>query len=132
MFNFDYIIKIDIKENNLKWPKLPDQSYRRLIIGASGSRKTNASLNLVNDEPDIEKSYLYAEDPYKTKYQLLINKRESTWLKNLNDTKAFIEYSNDMGDIYKNIEEYNSNKKRKVLFFMMWWLICFVIKNLIQ
>ena len=78
MFNFDYIIKIDIKENNLKWPKLPDQSYRRLIIGASGSRKTNASLNLVNHEPDIEKSYLYAEDPYKAKYQLLINKREST------------------------------------------------------
>ena len=78
MFNFDYIIKIDIKENNPKWPKLPDQSYRRLIIGASGSRKTNASLNLVNHEPDIEKSYLYAEDPYKTKYQLLINKREST------------------------------------------------------
>ena len=123
MFNFDYIIKIDIKENNLKWPKLPDQSYRRLIIGASGSRKTNASLNLVNDEPDIEKSYLYAEDPYKTKYQLLINKRESTWLKNLNDTKAFIEYSNDMGDIYKNIEEKNPNKKRKST-ISIWWYDC--------
>ena len=123
MFNFDYIIKIDIKENNLKWPKLPDQSYRRLIIGASGSRKTNASLNLVNHEPDIEKSYLYAEDPYKTKYQLLINKRESTWLKNLNDTKAFIEYSNDMGDIYKNIEEKNPNKKRKST-ISIWWYDC--------
>ena len=123
MFNFDYIIKKDIKENNLKWPKLPDQSYRRLIIGASGSRKTNASLNLVNHEPDIEKSYLYAEDPYKTKYQLLINKRESTWLKNLNDTKAFIEYSNDMGDIYKNIEEKNPNKKRKST-ISIWWYDC--------
>ena len=123
MFNFDYIIKIDIKENNLKWPKLPDQSYRRLIIGASGSRKTNASLNLVNHEPDIEKSYLYAEDPYKTKYQLLINKRESTWLKNLNDTKAFTEYSNDMGDIYKNIEEKNPNKKRKRT-ISIWWYDC--------
>ena len=123
MFNFDYIIKKDIKENNLKWPKLPDQSYRRLIIGASGSRKTNASLNLVNHEPDIEKGYLYAEDPYKTKYQLLINKRESTWLKNLNDTKAFIEYSNDMGDIYKNIEEKNPNKKRKST-ISIWWYDC--------
>ena len=123
MFNFDYIIKKDIKENNLKCPKLPDQSYRRLIIGASGSRKTNASLNLVNHEPDIEKSYLYAEDPYKTKYQLLINKRESTWLKNLNDTKAFIEYSNDMGDIYKNIEEKNPNKKIKST-ISIWWYDC--------
>ena len=76
--NKEKIKRSNIKKHNLKWPKLPDQSYRRLIIGASGSRKTNASLNLVNHEPDIEKSYLYAEDPYKTKYQLLINKREST------------------------------------------------------
>ena len=58
--------------------------------------------------------YLYAKDPYETKYQLLINKRESTGLKYLNDSKAFIEYSNNMGDIYKNIEEYNPNEKRKI------------------
>ena len=50
-----------------------------------------------------------------SKYWLLINKRESTGLKYLNDSKAFIEYSNDMDDIYKNIEEYNPNKKRKIL-----------------
>ena len=49
------------------------------------------------------------------KYQLLINKRESTGLKYLNDSKAFIEFSNDMDDIYKNIEEYNPNKKQKIL-----------------
>ena len=58
--------------------------------------------------------YLYAKDPYETKYQLLINKRESTGLKYLNDSKAFIEYSNNMDDIYKNIEEYNPNEKRKI------------------
>ena len=46
---------------------------------------------------------------------MLINKRESTGLKYLNDSKAFIEYSNDMGDIYKNIENYDPNKKRKIL-----------------
>ena len=46
---------------------------------------------------------------------MLINKRESTGLKYFNDSKAFIEYSNDMDDIYKNIEEYNSNKKQKIL-----------------
>ena len=56
-------------------------------------------LNLINNEPVIYKIYLYAKDPYEAKYQLLINKRESTGLKYLNDSKAFIEYSNDMGDI---------------------------------
>ena len=54
------------------------------------------------------------KDPYEAKYQFLINKRESTALKHFNDSKAFIEYSNDMDDINKNIEEYNPNKKRKI------------------
>ena len=69
-------------------------------------------LNQTSPEPDIDKIYLYAKDPYEEKYQLLINKRESTGLKYLNDWKVFIEYPND---IYKNIEEYNPNKKRKIL-----------------
>ena len=47
--------------------------------------------------------------------QMLISKRESTVLKHLNDSKAFIEYSNDMDDICENIEEYNPNKKQKIL-----------------
>ena len=46
---------------------------------------------------------------------MLINKKESTGLKYLNDSKAFIKFSNDRGDIYENIEEYNSNKQRKLL-----------------
>ena len=66
-------------------------------------------LNLINNEPDIDKIYLYA----KAEYKLLINKRESAGLKCLNDSKAFIEYSNDMDDIYKNIEDYNPNKNEK-------------------
>ena len=85
------------------------------MVGGSGSGKTNALLNLINHEPDIDKIYLYAKDPYEAKYQLLINKRESTGLKYFNDSKAFIEYSNDMDDVYKNIEEYNPNKKRRLL-----------------
>ena len=59
--------------------------------------------------------YSYAKDPYEAKYQSLINKRENTGVKYLNDPKAFIECSNDMDNIYENIEEYNPNKKRKVL-----------------
>ena len=86
-----------------------------MIIGGSGSAKTNALLNLINHEPDIYKIYLYTKDPYEAKYQLLINKRESTGLKYFNDPKTFIEYLNDMDDIYKIIEEYNPNKKGKIL-----------------
>ena len=66
-------------------------------------------LNLISHESNIEKIYLYAKDPYQAKYQLLINKRESTGL------KAFIEYSNDMDNNYKNIEEYNPKKYPKIL-----------------
>ena len=72
-------------------------------------------LNPTNHEPNTDKMFLYAKDEYEAKYQLLISKRESKVLKYLNDSKAFIEYSNDMDDIYKNIEEYNSNKKQKIL-----------------
>ena len=89
--------------------------HRILIIGGSGSRKANALLNLINNQPDIDKIYLYVKDPYEAKYQFLINKRKSTGLKHFNDPKAFIEHSNDMQDVYKNIEQYNIGKKRKIL-----------------
>ena len=73
-------------------------------------QKTNALLNLINREQDIDKTYLCAKDTYKLKYQFLINKRESTALNLLNDSKNFIEDSNNLDDIYKKIEEYNPNK----------------------
>ena len=72
-------------------------------------------MNLINNQPDIDKIYLYAKDPYEAKYQYLISKREKVGLNHFNDPKAFIEYSNDMQDVYKNIEDYNPIKKRKVL-----------------
>ena len=109
MFNFHYITKEAIKEHNPKWPEIPDHLYKILITGDSGSGKTSALLNLINHESDIDKIYLHAKDPYKAKYQFLISKRESTGLKYFNDSRAFIEYSSDMDDIYKNIEEYNPN-----------------------
>ena len=115
MFNFDYISKEDVKEHNPNRPEIPGHLHRILIIGSSGSGNTNAFLNLINHEPDIDKMYLYAKDPYEAKDQLLINKIESTGLKYFNDTKSFIEYSNDIDNVYKNIEEYNPNKKRKIL-----------------
>ena len=98
-------------ENKLKynpdWPYIPDHPYRILIIGSSGSGKTNTLLNLINNQPDIDKIYLYAKNIYEPKYHFLINKRESTGLKHFNDPKAFVEYSNDMQDVYNNINYYN-------------------------
>ena len=72
-------------------------------------------MNSINSQPDTDKIYLYAKDPYEAKYQFLINKSESTGLKHFNDPKAFIECSNDMQDVYKNIDEYNTDKERKIL-----------------
>ena len=115
MFNFDYITKVDLKGHNPNWPEIFDHPYRILITGGSGSGKTNVLLNLINHEPGIGKVYLSARDPSEAKYQLLINKRESSGLKYLNDSKVFIAYSNDMDDIYKNIEGQNPNKKWNIL-----------------
>ena len=115
MINFDDVTKENIKEHNPNWPQIPDHPYRILIIGGSGSGKINSLFNLINNRPDIGKVYLYAKDPHKSKYQILIKKRDDIETKHFNDSKAFIEYSNGMDDIYKNIEKYNPNKKRKIL-----------------
>ena len=107
MINFDNYANENKTEHNLKWPYIPDHPYRILIIEDSGFGKTNTLLNLINSQPDIDKIYMCAKDSYKAKCQFLINKRESRGLKHLNDPKDFIEYSNDMQDVCKNIERYN-------------------------
>ena len=66
--NFDSVTKENIKENNPSWPKIPDHPYIILMIGGSGSGKTNSWFNLINEEPDIDKIYLYAKDPFEAKY----------------------------------------------------------------
>ena len=78
MINFNNYENENKTEHNSKWLYIPDHLYRILIIGGSGSGKTNALLNVINNQPDIDKMYLYAKDPYEKKYQFLINKREST------------------------------------------------------
>ena len=106
MINFDDYTNENKAKNNSKWPYIPDHPYRILIIGGSESRKTNALLNLINNQPDIDKIYLYAKDPYEAKYKYIIKKNRKH---RINDPKAaFIEYSNDMQDICKNINELNS------------------------
>ena len=63
----------------------------------------------------IKYIYIFAKDPYEAKYQYLIKKREKVGLNHFNDPKAFIEYSNDMQDVYKNIQDYNPGEKRKII-----------------
>ena len=95
MINFDNYTNENNTQYNSMRPYIPDHPYRILIIGGSGSEKINELLNLINNQPDIDKIYLYAKDLYEAKYQFLINKRESIGLKHFNNPKAFI-YSNDM------------------------------------
>ena len=98
MINFDDYAN-ENKKHNSKWPYIPVHPYRILIIGGSGSGKTNALLNLINNQPDIDKIYLYAKDPYEAKYQYLIKIREKAGIDHHNDPIAYIEYSNDMRDV---------------------------------
>ena len=100
--------------HNKSWSCIPVHPYRILIIGGSGSGKTNSLLNLILNQPDIDKIYLYAKDPYEAKYQYLINKRESLGINHFNNPKAFSEYSNDMHDVYKNNDDYNPDKENKI------------------
>ena len=72
-------------------------------------------LNLINEQKDIDKIYLYAKDLSELKYEHLIKNRENAGIKHLNDSKAFIECSNTMNDVYENIDDYNLKRKRKVL-----------------
>ena len=86
------------------------------IIVQSGSGKTNALLNIIQQDNNIiDKIYLYAKDLEEAKYQLFIKKHENAGIKHLNDPKAFIEYSNTIDDVYSNIDDYDAKRKRKML-----------------
>ena len=115
MINLDSITNKNNKKHNEKWLYIPDHPYKILIIGDSGSGKTNTLLNLINEQNNIDKIYLYARDLNKPKYKLLIKKRKVAGIKHLNDPNAFIECSNTMDDVYENIHDYNSSRKRKTL-----------------
>ena len=92
---------------------IPDNPYRIIIIGGSGSGKTNALINLINEQNDIDKIYLYERDLSEPKYEYLIKKRGDAGIKHLNNPNVFIKCSNTIDDAYENINDYNSIKKKK-------------------
>ena len=112
MLNLDNIVsnKNVNKDNN--WP------FRMLIIELSGSGKTNTLLHLIqnlNKTTPVDQIYLYAKDLTKPKYEFLINNRKNAGIKHFNNPTAFIEYSNDMDDVFTNIDNYSKKRKQKVL-----------------
>ena len=81
MINLDSIINENNKERNEKWPYILDHPCIILMIGGSGSRKTNALLNLINERGDINKIVLYAKDLNEPKYEYLIKTHKNTRIK---------------------------------------------------
>ena len=114
MINLDNTVNDNNKKHNEKWPHIPDHPYRILIIGGSGSGKTNTLLHLINEQKDIDKINLYAKDLSESKYEYLIKNHETAGIKHLNDSKAFIECSNTMNDVYENIDNYNLKRKKNI------------------
>ena len=131
MINFDDYVNEHKTEQSKNWPYISDKPYRILIIGSSGAGKTNLLLNLIEDQDDADKIYLYAKDPYEAKYRYLIKIREKVSIDHHNDSRAYIEYWNDMHDVYKNINYYNPDKEKKILivFLMIWLLIWLITKS---
>ena len=81
MINLDSITNKNNKKHNEKWPYIPNYPYRIIIIGGFGLEKTNALINLINQQNDIDKINLYARDLNEPKYECLIKKREDAGIK---------------------------------------------------
>ena len=115
MINLDSITNENNKEYNEKWPYIPDHPHRVFIIGGSGSGKTNALLNLINEQDDMDKTDFDAKDLSEPKYEFLIKKRKNVRIKHCKDPNAFTEFLNTMDAVYENIDDHNPSRKRKTL-----------------
>ena len=114
MININSYVHENNKQHNEKWSYIPDHPYRILMIDGSGSGKTNALINLINEQKYIDKIYLYARDLSEPKYEYLIKKREDVGIKHVNNLNAFIECSNTMDYVYENIDDYNPSRRRNI------------------
>ena len=115
MFNLDEIVNDNNKVHNEKQPYIPEHPDWILINGGSGSRKTNTLLNLIGEQNNIDKMYLYAKGLSELKYEFLIKKSKTTEIKHINNPNAFIECLNTVDGVYDNIDGYNQSRTRKIL-----------------
>ena len=100
----------------MNWAYIFVHPYKILITGDSGSDKT--ILNLIKHQwPDIDKFYLYDKDPFKSKNQLLINGQEKVGIETLKNPKTFIDYSQTIDDVYENLKDYPTKKRRVLIVF---------------
>ena len=113
MINLDSITNKNNKKYNEKWPYIPNHPYRIIVIGGSGSGKTNALINLINEQNGIDKIYLYARGLSEPKHEYMIKTREDAGIKHLDNSNAFIKCSNTVDDVYQNINDFNPIRKRK-------------------
>ena len=115
MINLDSITNENNKEHNEKWPYIPDHPYRILITDGSGSEQINALLNLMKEQDDTDKIYLYAKNLNEPNYEFLIKKHKDVGTNHFDDSNVFIECSNSLDDVYQNIDDYNPSTQRKIL-----------------
>ena len=115
MINLGSITNENNKEHNEKQPFIPDHLHIILIISGSGTGKTNALLNLIKEQDDVDKIYLYSKDLGEPTYEFLIKKCEDVGINHFNDPNAFTQCSNRMDDVDQNIDDYNPSRKRKIL-----------------
>ena len=101
MINIDNYVNENKTEHNEKLPYIPDHPYRIIIVGGSGSGKTNELMSLINKQNDIDKIYLYVRDLSEPKYEYWIKKRAG--IKDLNNPSSFVKCLSSMDDVYENI-----------------------------
>ena len=115
MKNYDQSVRINHDPN---LPYISDHPHRILIIRGSGSGKTNVLLNLMKQQlPNTGKIYLYAKDPFESKYEPLVNGRENAGIKKLKHPRVFIDYWQTFDNVYENLRDYNPKKKRILIVF---------------
>ena len=110
-----------VTKKNLKQPEMEtmqnprEEKISHPVLRKMSIQENYNAINLIENQPDTGKIYLYAKDPYECKCQYLINKTEGVGINHFKDLRAFIEYSNDMHNVYKNINHYNNDKENKIL-----------------
>ena len=132
MFTLDASTNENNRDQIKKWPYIPDYPYRMLIIGGSGSGKTNVLLNLTKEQDSdnlIDEIYLNAKELNEPKYQLLIKQREDVGIKHLNDSKEFIEYLACLMFTIISIIITQTKQEKFWLCFMTWLQILWIIAN---